>query len=265
MKEGLALLGQCTRKEIREGIKNGAYTIAMIPTGSTEQHNEHLPFLRDTLSAEHISKQVALRSFPRILVTPAIPIGNSDTEASNWMDHKGTLALRPEIFVDVVYDVCGSLVHHGIKNIVNVNGHYGNHTPLEERIEEFRKNLDADVRCICYGSAFTDDVIRRYSESGKHVSHAAEIETSIALAAFPHLVHMDALKGDYVECGVNRDNPDMAAWDMDAYHEAKLASREKGKALIDISVEWITREVVDGGSSQANNDASTSTPSSSHP
>ena len=36
------LLWESTRKEFREAIEGGALKAVIVPTGSTEQHNEHL-------------------------------------------------------------------------------------------------------------------------------------------------------------------------------------------------------------------------------
>ena len=36
------MLGECTRKEIRQALQSGNLKAAIIPIGATEQHNEHL-------------------------------------------------------------------------------------------------------------------------------------------------------------------------------------------------------------------------------
>jgi len=45
------------------------------------------------------------------------------------MERKGTLTLRPETFLALVFDICDSLGTHGVKNILIVNGHDGNEIP----------------------------------------------------------------------------------------------------------------------------------------
>ena len=91
------LLWESTRREIREAIDDGTLRGAIVPTGSTEQHNEHLAIIHDTASAVHIAKKAALKLFPQVTVATPIAIGVSE----HWMDHKGTLTLRPEIFAEV--------------------------------------------------------------------------------------------------------------------------------------------------------------------
>ena len=63
------LLWESTRKEIRERIENGQLKAAIVPTGSSEQHNEHLAMIQDTASSVLVSQQAALQLFPQAIVT----------------------------------------------------------------------------------------------------------------------------------------------------------------------------------------------------
>ena len=81
------LLWECTRREIRESLNAGKLKAAIIPTGSTEQHNEHLAMIQDTASALLIAKETALNLYPEVIVTTPVPIGISP----HWMDRRGTL------------------------------------------------------------------------------------------------------------------------------------------------------------------------------
>ena len=50
------------------------------------------------------------------------------------MARKGTITLRKETFQAYVLDVLDSLKAHGIRNILVLNGHGGNHQPLLEML-----------------------------------------------------------------------------------------------------------------------------------
>ena len=50
------LLWENQRRYVREAIDAGTLKGAIIPTGSTEQHNEHLAMYHDTQSAVHVSQ-----------------------------------------------------------------------------------------------------------------------------------------------------------------------------------------------------------------
>lgn len=135
------LLWESTRKEIREGIESGRLKAAIIPTGSTEQHNEHLAMIQDTASAVLVAQQAALALWPQVTVVTPVPVGISPY----WMERKGTLTLRPETFLAMVYDICDSLGQHGLKTIFIVNGHGGNDKPLKEHLAEFRSKLNVSI------------------------------------------------------------------------------------------------------------------------
>ncbi len=231
------LLWESTRREIREAIDDGTLRGAIVPTGSTEQHNEHLAMIHDTASAVHIAQEAALKLFPQVTVATPIAIGVSE----HWMDHKGTLTLRPEIFAEVVYDVCESLKRHGIQNILILNGHAGNSGPITQNLEKFQEKLGINLDAYSYWSAYTQEVVQKYMESGKCPAHASEFETSVALAAFPQYVHREGV--DYDKAKLTISNPDQAKSDRIYYNESRLATAEKGQAMIDIAVDWVVEKM----------------------
>ena len=51
---GEVRLWKLTRKQVREGMGDGHFKGAILPTGSTEQHNEHLAMEHDTASALYV-------------------------------------------------------------------------------------------------------------------------------------------------------------------------------------------------------------------
>ena len=63
------LLWENQRRYIREAIDAGTLKGAIIPAGSTEQHNEHLAMYHDTQSAVYVSKLAAEKLFPQVIVT----------------------------------------------------------------------------------------------------------------------------------------------------------------------------------------------------
>jgi creatinine amidohydrolase len=202
-------IGDLTRKEFREGIESGTIRAAIVPTAATEQHLEHLEMIHDTASVSFIAEQAALRLHPGVVVATTVPIGVSE----HWMAHKGTLTVRPEVFTEYVYDVCDALKRGGLSTILILNGHGGNVKPMMARMEEFRKKLGIQVRFNSYWDVYdVRDAARM--ETKRLPGHADEYETSMALALFPERVHTEDI-----------DDP-----------AARLASREKGQALIEPAV-----------------------------
>jgi creatinine amidohydrolase/Fe(II)-dependent formamide hydrolase-like protein len=194
------------------------------------------------------------------------------------MARKGTLTLRRETFLAYVYDVLASLKTHGIRTILIVNGHNGNHTLLRDNLAKWRKELGLVLDSETYIAAYSDDQLAEFLDSyrllkeGKldtiarrtGMSHASELETSILLAAYPERVRpftmeeYDRAKLDY-ESNLSLEvqeylkpfthegwprgaNPENAR-DRARQEQALLATREKGERLITLATEFIAGRV----------------------
>jgi len=235
------LLWESTRKEIREAMESGDLKAAIVPTGSTEQHNEHLAMIQDTASAVLVAQQAALQLYPQVIVSTPVPVGISPY----WMERKGTLTLRPETFLAMVFDICDSLRTHGFKTIFIVNGHGGNDKPLKAFLPEMRSKLGINIDVCSYWEAYlaseaTKQEVRRIMQSGveKVPGHSAEFETSFALAAFPERVHREGV--DYGNVHLKLKDPEDSKNDRNYYYDSLLATPEKGEKLIRIAVDWVT-------------------------
>jgi creatinine amidohydrolase len=228
------LLWESTRKEVRELLDAGQLKAMIVPTASTEQHNEHLAMIHDTASVTLVAQQAALRLYPRVMVTTPVAIGISP----HWMDRKGTLSLRKETFLNIVYDVCESLKTHGVTNILVLNGHGGNEAPLREAIPEFRSKLGVNLQFDSYWAAYTPEVVKKYMESGVVPGHSAEFETSFAMAAFPERIHWEGVDYEKVKPHLGIKDPESRRQDEQFAREAKLATTAKGEAMIAVAVEW---------------------------
>jgi creatinine amidohydrolase len=228
------LLWENTRREFREALEGGTLKAMIVPTGSTEQHNEHLAMIQDTASVTLVAQQAALTLYPQVLVATPVPVGISP----HWMDRKGTLTLRRETFLSVVYEICESLKTHGVTRILILNGHGGNSTPLRESVDEFRKKLGIKLRAHSYWEAYSGETVKKYMASGSAPGHAGEFETSFAMAAFPQRVRWEGVDYDKVKGRLNIQDPKSAEQEERFARDAKLASTEKGEAMISIAVNW---------------------------
>ena len=238
------LLWESTRKEIRERFETGELRAAIVPTGSTEQHNEHLAMIQDTASAMLVAQHAALRLYSQVIVSTPVPVGISPY----WMERKGTLTLRPGTFLAFVYDVCDSLRAHGFKTIYIVNGHGGNDKPLKSHVAEWREKLGVNLDACSYWDAYTSSQeikaeTSKLMQSGieRVPGHSAEFETSFALAAFPERVHRVGV--DYEKVRLQLKDPQDAKDDRAYCQESLMATAEKGEALIRIAVDWVAAKV----------------------
>ncbi len=231
------LLWENQRRYIREAIDEGTLKGAIIPTGSTEQHNEHLAMYHDTQSAVYVSKLAAEELYPNVVVTTPLAIGVSE----HWMDHKGTLTLRPEVFGEVLYDVADSMRRHGIENILIVNGHAGNSGPVMQRLDGYKEKLGINIAYHSYWEAYSSALVQEQMQSGVCPGHAAEFETAFALAAFPDNVDWNGV--DYDTAKLTISDEGQAKSDREYHHQAKLATAEKGQVMIDVAVEWVAEKM----------------------
>lgn len=232
-------LWENTRKEFREALEGGVLKGVILPTGSCEQHNEHLAMIHDTASVTLVAEQIALALYPSVLVAPPVSVGISP----HWMDRKGTLTLKKETFLNVVFEICESLQIHGVKNIWILNGHGGNVAPLKQATPEFARKLGINIQFNAYWDAYTPEIIRKYMESNKAPGHAAEFETSFAMAAFPERIHWEGVDYEKAKPRLGIKTPEAAKQDEEFFKEARLATTAKGEAMIKIAVEWGVRRM----------------------
>ena len=198
------LLWERTRKEVHEALQTGALKAAIVPVGSTEQHNEHLALCTDFAMSTLVSQQAALLLYPQVIVSTPCPVGY----APYHMGRKGTLTLRRETLQAFVFDVIESLKAHGIETILVVNGHAGNHAPLEEALPEWRERLGITLDMVSYWTCYTEEDLLKYvqthSTDRAGVNHAAEFETSVVLAAWPERVRSVTME-EYDDDGLDYD------------------------------------------------------------
>ena len=223
MADQRVFVGDLTRKEFRQRMQEGIIKAAVVPTAATEQHNEHLEMIHDTLHASYMAEQAAKRLHPQVVVATPVGVGVSE----HWMEHIGTLTVRPEIFCEYVYDVCNSLARAGIENILILNGHGGNVKPLMRRIYEYRDRIKVNLRFQSYWDVYDPDLVQQVMENGRLPGHACEFETSTMRVLAPERVH----EGDI-------DN-----------EAAALGTVEKGQKLIEpaiAGVAEILRQMIAG-------------------
>lgn len=165
--------------EQREAARN----VVIIPVGSTEQHGNHLPLGTDTLVAMLLAEDAAKET--GVLVAPPLWYG--------WSPHHmvlpGTITIRPEILVELLYDVIQSLQIHGFTKFIVINGHrIVNISWMQLAAERAQRQLG--VKVVLFDPAYMSKEIVGKLGYGP-VGHSEEIETSQILYKRPELVHME--------------------------------------------------------------------------
>ena len=167
--------------EIAE-IKEKSKGVIIIPVGSTEQHGAHLPLGTDTMVAMMLAEDGAAES--GVVVAPPLWYG--------WSPHHmvlpGTITLRPEVLIEVLYDVIDSLHKHGFTKFIVINGHrIVNIAWMQISAERAQRQLG--VKVVIFDPAYMSKDIIADLGFGP-LGHSEEIETSQMMYKHPELVDL---------------------------------------------------------------------------
>jgi creatinine amidohydrolase len=185
------LLAHLTWEEAEEAASRN--TLVIIPTGATEAHGPHLPLDVDTHQVAHVAELLARRV--GALVAPALPYGYSST----WMHFPGTVSLSTETFQRVLEEICASLLTHGFRRLLILNGHRPNGTACDVAaravVDTHPRRDELEITAVSYWEPAAKELhaLRRSVVGG--MGHACELETSFQLATRPQLVRMERLAG----------------------------------------------------------------------
>jgi creatinine amidohydrolase len=170
--------------ELRARAKADA--IVILPVGSLEQHGPHLPVEVDSMLGE----QVALRSARKLVAAghPALVLPNMWTGVSeHHMSFGGTITLDLPTFVAVIEQIVKSVLRHGFRRVVLLNGHGGNENALRSITDELTPKYRAPIVEFTYWYAAAE-AIGAILETQANVMHACEAETAMMMAVRPELV-----------------------------------------------------------------------------
>lgn len=202
MSESNVLMAELTWMAYARRVAEGAPVI--IPVGSTEQHGPHLPLGSDALLVGEMAKRIARRV--GALVAPTVSYGYKSQPKSGGGNHfPGTTSFDGETLTFAVRDIIRELARHGVRKVVVLDGHYENGMFLTEGIDLALRDLKAwgidGVRVLkmIYCEVVkqeTLDLIFPNGFPGMALEHAANLETSMMLHLFPHLVDRSAIPSD---------------------------------------------------------------------
>lgn len=163
-----------------KGVQNARYDVAVLPWGSTEAHNFHLPYGTDTIEAAAVAAEaarIAVENGARVVVLPALPFGVQ----TGQRDIPFCINVNPGTQTAVLGDIVASLEPHGIKALVVLNGHGGN--DIKTMIRELQPRTRMLLCTLNWWT--TVDAAEFFDEPG---DHAGELETSVVMHLAPHLV-----------------------------------------------------------------------------
>ena len=233
--------------ELRALAKDNA--IVIVPLGSTEQHGPHLPTQVDCLLAGEIARRAAILASHTTptLVTPTVWSGL----AEHHMSLGATLSVDFPTFFALLRGICSSLVRHGFRNVLLLNGHGGNIAALTVAVNELAVELDAPIATTTYW-LLAQSAFAKILEKQATVRHACEAETSMVLALTPELVNMSLaaeavgptapeLRDIAGTQAAHRWQSFKSRTSHGAIGDPRAASAEKGERLLQAAAEAVSR------------------------
>lgn len=235
--------------QIKEHIDKNS--LLLLPVGTTEEHGPHLPVDADAriieaygiALAEEIGKEIP------VLLMDTIRYGYSMKIMKQW---PGTIVVRSRVFMDLVFDICRSVLDMGFNKLVILDGHGHHKDALGVVARELCDACDKAIAIISPGTMSRErfQEIRKTPPGGS--IHACEWETSIILHVSPEVVDMSKADGcdamryhsEFV-AGDNFTGGQQVSWSTwylqdsktGVYGDPTKASAETGKIIMDAAVE----------------------------
>jgi creatinine amidohydrolase len=217
-------------------------TIVVLPVGSVEQHGGHLPTGTDTYLATAVS-HAAAESMPDAVVLPSPWYGLS----AHHMHFPGSITLTAETMTSMVSDVIASVVAHGFRRIVVINGHGGNAGIIDVLASTLGHRFygRARIATLTYFQLAKDGIQALRESKPGGMGHACEFETSLMLSVRSDLVHIERAVVKYPETGSRYLSTDLVGGNLvrtfiafddlsesGTFGDPGLASREKGEKFL---------------------------------
>lgn len=180
-----ALLAEMTREQIRQIAPE---TTVVLPTAAVEQHGPHLTVLTDTLACTTICQRAAERASAQTPVTVAPPVHFGSSH--HHFPYPGVLSLSNTTFIQVVKEICESLIRSGFRRIAIINGHGGNDEAIRVAARDVTLAHAVSVAASSYWTIAAPALIEegQVNAVGALPGHAGAFETSLVLALRPDLV-----------------------------------------------------------------------------
>jgi len=156
------------------------FDAAVLPWGATEAHNRHLPYATDALETERIAiaaAELAWKRGAKIVVLPTVPFGVHTAQR----DIPFCLNMNPTTQLALLRDVAQSLVPHGVRKLVILNGHGANE--FRWMIRELQGVVPLFLCTVNWYAVL--DPKTYFTEPG---DHGGELETSVTMHLAPELV-----------------------------------------------------------------------------
>lgn len=229
-------------------VRDSEYEVAVLPIGSTEPHNLHMPYGSDFIAGERIADRVCKAAYEKgakVILLPTIPYGVD----SNMLEFPLTIHVNPTTHLTIIRDVVRSLEHHGVPKLVLFNSHGGND------FKWIMRELHGQTEVFLSGVEWWKVASDAYGEIFECVGdHGDEMETSVGLELLGELIHLEdaddgAVNTPRIEALEKGWATITRPWHLltrnSGNGDPKPASAEKGRKVLDIVVERLSNYLLE--------------------
>jgi creatinine amidohydrolase len=233
-------LENLTWVQVEEVLKR--YEVILIALGArAKEHGPHLPLKTDYIMAEYLKNRVA--ELVPVAVLPTIQYGYYPS----FLEYPGSVSIQAEAFKNVVKDICRSMNGYSARKFYVLNTGISTLRPLEEAAEEL-KQVGIILRYL--NLLEVDKSLPQGLLKQKGGSHADEAETSMMLYIAPDAVDMTKAVLDFDprpgRKGLTRNPEGKGTYSQTGiWGDPTLATREKGKTIVEATVQAIVGQVRD--------------------
>lgn len=218
------------------------YDVALVALGArTKEHGPHLLLKNDYILAEYLMRRVSDKV--PVVVLPTLQYGYYPS----FLEYPGSISIGAETFKNVVMDICKSMHGYGMKKFYVLNTGVSTIGPLAEAERDLAP-LGITLRSL--NILEVDKQLPEGLLKQDGGTHADEGETSMMLYIAPETVDMSKAVKDFDprpgRRGLTR-NPEGAGnySPSGVYGNPALATKEKGKIIVEATVREVVRQVRD--------------------
>jgi creatinine amidohydrolase len=215
-------------------------TVVVIAIGAeSKEHGPHLKLRNDWTMAEYLERRVLERS--DVVAAPTINYHYYPA----FVEYPGSTTLRLETARDMVVDICRSLAHFGPRRFYALNTGVSTVRALAPAVDLLAG--DGILLRFTDISTIVEDVEKRVQQQ-EGGTHADELETSMMLYIDPASVDMSKAVKDYHPgpSPLSRVPGAQRAYSASGtFGDATLATREKGRQIVETMVDRLVKEIAD--------------------
>lgn len=234
---------QLSTRQVAERARDPS-ALVILPTGSIEQHANHLPLDVDLVACYEVAKGVSART--GALLLPPLAYGDS----TNHRQFPGTITLSPATYTALVTEIGESVCAAGFRRLLLLNGHWYNLPALMLAISNLqRAHDDLSLKALSYWDISPRVQVAMYDAARVTIEHAGESETSVYLAVRPDLVDMSLARDERIDgrtAGVGAFFSYLMADKSSSGGTGNplAASAEKGRRALDMAIEDLSAQVL---------------------